>query len=284
MYHMLPNLNSHTRHLSTFHSLPIILRLHLHINLHTCRLAQYARSVKIFAAGLPSTYDSRFRYSCSAYDADTLRFRCLRLFATASRFRRMISACIYHLRRSSGFYDFTSIDRTFSAYHDHRRCHFHPRLRFGPAIGLTMSTRYFDVRFRHAKTCNNMRFWPAMGPAICAAGLPLVFAVDSSIPNQWIDRLPWALIPACDDYGTGNSHPWYGKYRQRAILFDNFTFNPGCHLSRWGFVHRRAAVGVRSSFRQFTDIVYLELTWSTNLADSISGCCQLLALTMFALH
>jgi hypothetical protein len=36
--------------------------------------------------------------------------------------------------------------------------------------------------------------------------------------------------------------PWYGKYRQLAILFDNFMFNPGCHLSRWGFVHRRAAV------------------------------------------
>jgi hypothetical protein len=50
---MLPNLNSHTRHLSTFHSLLIVLCLHLHINLHTCRLAHYARSVKIFAAGLP---------------------------------------------------------------------------------------------------------------------------------------------------------------------------------------------------------------------------------------
>jgi hypothetical protein len=131
---MLPNLNSHTRHLSTFHSLPIILRLHLHINLHTCRLAHYARSVKIFAAGLLSTYDSRFRYSCSAYDADTLRFRCLRLFATASRFRRMMSACIYHLRRSSGFYNFTSIDGMISPYHDYRCCDSHPRSRFRRAI------------------------------------------------------------------------------------------------------------------------------------------------------
>jgi hypothetical protein len=132
---MLSNLNSHTRHLSTFHSLPIILRLHLHINLHTCGLAHYARSVKIFAAGLPSTYDSRFRYSCSAYDADTLRFRCLRLFATALRFRRMMSACIYHLQRSSGFYNLASIDRRFSDYHNHRHCDFHPRLRLRPAIG-----------------------------------------------------------------------------------------------------------------------------------------------------
>jgi hypothetical protein len=146
---------------------------------------------------------------------------------------------------------------------------FHPRLRFWPAIGLTMSTRYFDVRFRRAKTCINMRFWPAMGPAICAAGLPLAFAADSSILNQWVGRPAWASIPACDDYGTGDSRslqfrsPWYGKYRQPAILF---------------------AVGVRSSFRQFTDIVYLELTWSTYLADSITGCCQLIASTMFALH
>jgi hypothetical protein len=82
---------------------------------------------------------------------------------------------------------------------------FHPRLRFGPAIGLTMSTRDFDVRFRRAKTCNNMRFWPAMGPAICAAGLPLAFAADSSIRNRRIDRLPWASIPACDDFGTCDS-------------------------------------------------------------------------------
>jgi hypothetical protein len=133
-------------------------------------LAHYARSVKIFTAGLPSTYDSRFRYSCSAYDADTLRFRCLRLFATASRFRRMISACIYHLRRSSRFYDFTSINRRFSDFHDHRHCDFHPRLRLRPSAcdwhsWLTMSTRNFDVRFRLAKTCTDMRFRPAIAPA-----------------------------------------------------------------------------------------------------------------------
>jgi hypothetical protein len=114
---MLPNLNFHARHLSTFHSLPIILRLHLHTyQPHTCCLAHYARSVTIFAAGLRSTYDSRFRYSCSAYDADTSRFRCLRLFSTASRFRRLIPACIYHPRLSSGFYDFTSIDRMLLRY------------------------------------------------------------------------------------------------------------------------------------------------------------------------
>jgi hypothetical protein len=78
-----------------------------------------------------------------------------------------------HLRRSSAFYDFTSIATTLSAYHDHQRCDFHPRLRFRPAI------------------------W--------AAGLPLAFAADSSIRNQRIVCLPWASIPACDDYGTCDS-------------------------------------------------------------------------------
>jgi hypothetical protein len=160
---MLPNLNSHTRHLSTFHSLPIILRLHLHINLHTCRLAHYARSVKIFAAGLPSSYDSRFRYSCSAYDADTLR-----LFATASRFRRMISACIYHLRRSSGFYTFTSIDGMISPYHDYQR------------------------RFR-------MRFSPALGPAILAPGFRLLSLSILRFPHQRSYRQHGASISACDN-------------------------------------------------------------------------------------
>jgi hypothetical protein len=47
----------------------------------------------------------------------------------------MISACIYHLRRSSGFYNFTSIDGMISPYHEYRRCDFHWRLRFRPAIG-----------------------------------------------------------------------------------------------------------------------------------------------------
>jgi hypothetical protein len=126
----------------------------------------------------------------SAYDADTLRFRCFASLCLSFT----ISACIYHLRRSSTFYDFTSIDTTLSAYHNHRRCDFHPRLCFRPAIGLTMSTRYF-----------NMRFWPAIGPAIWVAGLPLAFAADSSIRNRRIDRLPWASIPACDDYGTCDS-------------------------------------------------------------------------------
>jgi hypothetical protein len=106
-------------------------------------LSHHARSVTNFAADLRSTYDSRFPYSCSAYDADTLRFRCFASLCLGFT----ISACIYHLRRSSAFYDFTSIDTILSAYHDHRRCDFHPRLHFRPAIGPTMSTRYFNMRF-----------------------------------------------------------------------------------------------------------------------------------------
>jgi hypothetical protein len=78
-YHMLPNLNSHTRHLSTFHSLPIIVRLHLHINLLTRRLAHYARSVTNFAAGLRSTCDSIFDTVVPL--TMRIRFEALRPFA-----------------------------------------------------------------------------------------------------------------------------------------------------------------------------------------------------------
>jgi hypothetical protein len=208
------------------------------VNLHFMLIAlriHHARSVTNFAADLRSTYDSRFRYSCSAYDADTLRFRCLRLFATASRFRRLIPACIYHPRRSLGFYDFTSIDTTLSAYHNHRRCDFHPRLRFRPAIGLTRSTRYF-----------NRRFWPAIGPAIWAAGLPLAFAADSSIRNQRIDRLPWASIPA-----TIAELPIRSLFRTSSSPCDfvrQFYVDNGGHFSRCLFMHMQAAFGVQSSY------------------------------------
>jgi hypothetical protein len=182
---MLPNLNSHIRHLSTFHSLPIILRLQrVHINLHTCRLAHYARSVKISAAGLPSTYDSRFRYSCSAYDADTLRFRCLRLFATASRFQRMISACIYHLRRSS--------DSTFSPLSTQRfllttitdvaistgDCAFGLQLdqRFWPQVSACFRCRFLDTLRTFTEIIVDLEFRSsklrALPDAISAAAFP----------------------------------------------------------------------------------------------------------------
>jgi hypothetical protein len=163
-HHMLPNLNSHTRHLSTFHSLRITVPSQPSFHAH--RLAHHARSVTNFATDLRSTYDSRFRYSCPAYDADTLRFRCF----SSLRLSFTISACIYHLRRSSRFYNFTSIDRRFLDYHDHRHCNFHPQLRLRPSACdwhpcLTMSTRNFDVRFWLAKTCTDMRFRPAIAPA-----------------------------------------------------------------------------------------------------------------------
>jgi hypothetical protein len=151
---MLPNLNSHTRHLSIFHSLPIILRLHL---LHTCRLAQYARSVKIFAAGLPSTYDSRFRYSCSAYNADTLRFRCLRLFATASRFR------------PTQRFQLTTITDVAISTGD---C----------AFGLQLVLFAYDVKVRV-----RMRFSPALGPAILAQ-------VSACFRSRFFDSLTNRLI------------------------------------------------------------------------------------------
>jgi hypothetical protein len=82
----------------------------------------------------------------------------------------MISACIYHLRRSSGFYNFTSIDGMILPYHDYRRCDFHWRLRFRPAIGtlcLRCQSAVSDAIFTCARTSD-------FGPRF-----PLAFAVDS---------------------------------------------------------------------------------------------------------
>jgi hypothetical protein len=87
-----------------------------------------------------------------------------------------------------GFYNFTSIDGMISPYHDYRCCDSHPRLRFRRAI----------------LPCKDVQQLAILIPNL-APGLPLAFAADSSIRNRRIDRLPWASIPACDDYGTCDS-------------------------------------------------------------------------------
>jgi hypothetical protein len=152
---MLPNLNSHTRHLSTFHSLPIILRLHLHINLPRITL--------------PASKSSPLVYPLLTNVFDTLVLRTMRIpcgfdvcvsLRQASRFRCMVSACIYHLQCSSGFYNFTSIDGMISPYHDYRCCDSHSRLRRRPAIGtldLQCQRATFMCDFGsqiHALTCD----------------------------------------------------------------------------------------------------------------------------------
>jgi hypothetical protein len=128
-----------------------------------------------------------------------------------------------------------------------------------------MSTRYF-----------NMQFWPAIGPAIWAAGLPLAFAADSSIRNQRIDCLPWASISACDDYGTCDL---------RSLQFRSFCVHANLTTTRlvvtlrglptvsrsrsstgqWipfqllSFMRLRSPTDVQSICRQFTDSIAILL-------------------------
>jgi hypothetical protein len=69
---------------------------------------------------------------------------------------------------------FASIDRRFSDYHNHRRCDFHWRLHFRPAIG----------------------------PAILAPGFRLLSLSILRFPHQRSYRLHCASISACDDSRT----------------------------------------------------------------------------------